>query len=34
MNTVYRKGGAMKEREKRLEEIFESALQKDMNYVG
>jgi hypothetical protein len=34
MKPIRRKGGAMKEKEKLLEEIFESALQNDMNYVG
>lgn len=29
-----KKGGAMTKQEKLLEEVFESALQNDMKYVG
>jgi hypothetical protein len=29
-----KKGGVMTKREKLLEDVFESALQNDMNYVG
>jgi len=34
MDNNDKKGGVMTKREKLLEDVFESALQNDMNYVG